>query len=84
MRKTNFMSRGEHMRGAERSKTPLLIVLSAAPAHSHAPEGERKGPIAEQWVGEVVADKHGMFLARAPQPTSPSRASRGPLPLPPR
>src|SRR5580700_2157062 len=44
---------------------------------------ERKGPIAKQWVGEVVGDKHGLFLLPAPQPTSPSRASRGPLPLPP-
>ncbi len=46
--------------------------------------GERKGPIAKQWGGEVVVDKHGIFRVRAPQPTSPSRASRGPLPLPPR
>src|SRR5580704_4753228 len=61
----------------------LLGVLSAASAHSHAPEGERKGPIAKQWVGEVVANKHGIFLVRASEPTSPSRASRGPLPLPP-
>src|SRR5712692_10182874 len=28
--------------------------LSAASAHSHAPEGERVGPIAKQWEGEVV------------------------------
>ena len=49
-----------------------------APTHP-----KRKGPIAKQWVGEVVVDKHGMFLVRAPLPTSPSRASRGPLPLPP-
>jgi hypothetical protein len=43
-----------------------LSVLSAASA------GERKGPIAKQWVGEVVADKHAMLLVQSPQPTTPS------------
>ena len=37
---------------------------------SHGPlrreAGERKGPIAKQWVGEVVADKDGMFLVQVP------------------
>jgi hypothetical protein len=45
--------------------------------------GERKGPIAKQWGGEVVVDKNEMLLVRTSQPTSPSRAARGPLPLPP-
>ena len=38
--------------------------------------GERKGPIAKQWVGEVVADKHGIFLVGEPLPTSPSLSPR--------
>ena len=36
----------------------MLSVLFAASA------GERKGPIAKQWVGEVAADKDGMFLVQ--------------------
>ena len=62
----------------------LLRVLSAASAHSHAPEGERKGPIAKQWVGEVVADKHAMFLMKRREPPHPPALRAGPFPLTPR
>jgi len=44
----------------------FLSVLSAASA------GERKGPIAKQWVGEVVSSKNVISRLRAPRPTSPS------------
>src|SRR5713101_558832 len=43
----------------------IIEVLSAASAPSQAPEGERKGPIAEQWGGEVASDKHEILPARA-------------------
>src|SRR5580704_8037063 len=56
----------------------LLGVLSAASAHSHAPEGERKGPIAKQWVGEVVADKHAMFPMKRRDPPHPPALRAGP------
>src|ERR1700722_8039783 len=45
--------------------------------------GERAGPIAKQWEGEVVLAKDGMFLVQASQPTSPSPRKRGAPPSPP-
>jgi NADH dehydrogenase [ubiquinone] 1 alpha subcomplex assembly factor 7 len=65
---------------------PLLLVanefLDALPIHQLVrtefplPSREREGPIARRWEGEGAASD---MRARAP---SPSRASRGPRPLP--
>src|SRR5260370_10272515 len=47
--------------------------------------GEREGPIAKQWEGEVVPGTSGMLRLLSRRPTSPSpRWRAGPLPLPPR
>jgi len=44
---------------------PLVVPLRRA-------AGERVGPIAKQWEGEVVLPKYEMDLVQAPLPTSPS------------
>ena len=61
---------GERLGEGELRKTYLTSPHTQGPLRREA--GERKGPIAKQWVGEVVADKHGIFLVWAPWPTSPS------------
>ncbi len=45
--------------------------------------GERVGPIAKQWEGEVVLQKNQMLRLQTPQPTSPSPRKRGSPPSPP-
>ena len=42
--------------------------------------GERKGPIAQRWEGEVVSDTNAMCGLRGQEPTSPSpRVARVPF-----
>ena len=67
---------------------PSAPWVSLGPLRREA--GERKGPIAKQWGGEVVSDKHGGFcgasvgarltlprFARAPpSPPAMTRAER--------
>ena len=40
--------------------------------------GERAGPIAKQWEGEVAPDTKAMFESRDREPTSPSPLTRVP------
>ena len=51
---------------------PLIVPLRRA-------AGERVGPIAKQWEGEVVLATYERLLVQAPRPTSPSpRCARVP------
>src|SRR5262245_45758709 len=45
--------------------------------------GEEGAPLRSNGVGEVAPDKDRASPLRTAQPTSPSHALRGPLPLPP-
>src|SRR6267154_1698474 len=45
--------------------------------------GERVGPIAKQWEGEVVLHTNKMLRLQTPLPTSPSPRKRGSPPSPP-
>jgi hypothetical protein len=50
--------------------TEGLSPPTTAPLRREA--GEREGPIAQQWEGEVVESLDAIFPLQAPWPTSPS------------